>query len=139
LKQFRVFSSRFIRSHPYGSVDDTVCIFQYACQFSLPGGFGVAGRPVDVSGIIVAIVLRKSFTIEKRRHEMTEKKKRYEIKAGCPQCGCSFAQVLSEEEIREKYGDVPNVELECGECLQKFETDMETACPEWDKECKMKE
>ena len=40
------------------------------------------------------------------------------------------------EEIREKYPDVENVELECGECLLKIETDMETACPEWDQECK---
>ncbi len=64
--------------------------------------------------------------------------KRYKVKTACPQCGCSLAQVLSEEEIREKYGDVPNVELECHECMAKYETDMKTACPEWDKDCQLK-
>jgi len=66
-------------------------------------------------------------------------KKRYTIKAACPQCGCSLAQILSPEEIKTRYGDVPNVELECGECMAKFATDMKTACPEWDKECRMNE
>jgi len=70
---------------------------------------------------------------------MTKKGKRYQMKHSCPQCGCSFAQVLSAEEIREKYGDVPNVELECGECMLKYETDMKSACPEWDAECRMQE
>ena len=65
--------------------------------------------------------------------------KRYKIKSGCPQCGCSFLSVLSKEEIKEKYGDSPNVELECGECMLKYEEEMKTACPEWDEECRMKE
>ena len=39
----------------------------------------------------------------------------------------------------DRYGDVPNVEMECGECMLQYETAMEDACPEWDKECKMKE
>ena len=66
-------------------------------------------------------------------------KKRYEMTTNCPQCGCSAVSHLSKEEIRERYGDVPNVELECGECMLKYSTPMEEACPEWDKECKMKE
>jgi len=65
-------------------------------------------------------------------------KKRYTIKTACPQCGCTSLTVLSPEEIREKYGDVPNVDMECGACVLKYSTDMEKACPEWDKECKMK-
>ncbi len=65
--------------------------------------------------------------------------KRYTIKSACPQCGCSFLSVLSKEEIKEKYGDDPNVELECGECMLKYEEDRQTACPEWDEECKLKE
>ena len=40
--------------------------------------------------------------------------KRYRIKTSCPQCGCSFATHLSAEEIKKRYGDVPNVEMECG-------------------------
>ena len=33
---------------------------------------------------------------------MTHHDKRYHIKAACPQCGCSFAQVLSAEELKKK-------------------------------------
>lgn len=65
-------------------------------------------------------------------------KKRYEIKSGCPQCGCSEVAFLSHEEMMEKYGDVPNIELSCSECRAKYETKMETACPEWDEACKLK-
>jgi len=65
-------------------------------------------------------------------------KKRYTIKTSCPQCGCSMLTVLSPEEIKKKYGDIPNVEMECGECMLKYSTGMEKACPEWDKDCKMK-
>ncbi|MBT8338980.1 MAG: hypothetical protein HKP58_08945 [Desulfatitalea sp.] len=67
---------------------------------------------------------------------MTEK--RYQIKTACPQCGCSFATHLSTEELKERYGEVPNIEMECGECMRQYTTAMADACPEWDKECKMK-
>lgn len=66
-------------------------------------------------------------------------KKRYTVKTGCPQCGCSGVQALSEEEMRERYGDVPNFDMECSECMAKFTADMKTACPEWDKDCKLEE
>lgn len=66
-------------------------------------------------------------------------RKHYRIKTACPQCGCSAVSHLSAEEIKEKYGDVPNVEMECSQCMIKYEEKMETACPEWDQECKMKE
>ncbi len=65
-------------------------------------------------------------------------KKRYTIKSSCPQCGCTDLTVLSPEEIKKKYGDSPNIDMECSECVLKYSTDMEKACPEWDKECKMK-
>jgi hypothetical protein len=29
--------------------------------------------------------------------------------------------------------------MECGECMEKFTSEMKSACPEWDKECQMKE
>jgi hypothetical protein len=64
-------------------------------------------------------------------------KKRYEIKSSCPQCGCSAVSHLSHEEMMEKYGNVPNIEMECGECMSKYSAKMEAACPEWDKECKL--
>ena len=66
-------------------------------------------------------------------------KKRYTIKTTCPQCGCSAVSHLSHEEIKERFGDVPNVEMECSECMHKYQTDMKTACPEWDKECRMEQ
>jgi len=66
------------------------------------------------------------------------KSKRYQIKTACPQCGCSAVQHLSPEEIRAKFGDVSNVEMECGECMLEYNTPMEKACPEWDKECQLK-
>jgi hypothetical protein len=66
-------------------------------------------------------------------------KKRYTVQTGCPQCGCSRSQVLSEEEMKERYGHVPNFDMECGECMEKFTSEMKTVCPEWDKECQMQE
>jgi uncharacterized Fe-S cluster-containing protein len=66
-------------------------------------------------------------------------KKHYKIETSCPQCGCSAVSHLSAEEIKKKFGDVPNVEMECSECMLKYHTAMEKACPEWDKECKMKQ
>ncbi len=65
--------------------------------------------------------------------------KKYRIKTSCPQCGCSAVSHLSKEELKERYGDVPNVEMECSECILKYETPMEDACPEWDHECRMKD
>ena len=65
-------------------------------------------------------------------------KKKYRIETACPQCGCSSVTHLSAEEIRERFGDVPNVQMECNECVLKYETPMKTACPEWDKECRLK-
>jgi len=63
-------------------------------------------------------------------------RKKYRIQTSCPQCGCSAVSTLSEEEIQRRYGDVPNIELECNECMEKYETEMENACSEWDQECK---
>jgi hypothetical protein len=47
--------------------------------------------------------------------------------------------VLSPEEIKAKYGNVPNIDLECGECMLKYTTDVKTACPEWDQDCKLEQ
>jgi hypothetical protein len=65
-------------------------------------------------------------------------KKRYRIQTTCPQCGCSGATALSEDEMQDRYGDVPNVEMSCHECMIQYHTPMEEACPEWDEECKLK-
>lgn len=66
-------------------------------------------------------------------------KERYRVATTCPSCGCSAVSHLSPEEIKERFGDVPNVDMECGECMLKYSTPMESACPEWDTECKLKE
>ncbi len=51
--------------------------------------------------------------------------KKYRIKSSCPQCGCSGTTHLSEEELKKRYGDVPNIELECHECMMVMEADVE--------------
>ena len=66
-------------------------------------------------------------------------KKRFTVQTACPQCGCSGSTVLSEDEMKDRYGHVPNFDMECGECMEKYTAKMKTACPEWDKECQMKE
>lgn len=66
-------------------------------------------------------------------------KKRYTVQTACPQCGCSRSQVLSEEEMKERYGHVPNFDMECGECMEMYTSEMKDACPDWDKECQLKE
>lgn len=63
--------------------------------------------------------------------------KKYQMKTTCPQCGCSAVSHLTPEEIRERYGNIPNVEIECNECRKKYETSMKEACPEWAEECKL--
>lgn len=63
---------------------------------------------------------------------------RYKVKHACPQCGCSAVSNLTKKEMMDRFGDVPNVELECSECLAKYQAKMKTVCPEWDKECRMK-
>jgi len=51
--------------------------------------------------------------------------KKYRIKHSCPQCGCAGTSHLTEEQIKERYGDVPNIHLECHECLMVMETEVE--------------
>jgi len=65
--------------------------------------------------------------------------KRYQIKQACPQCGCSAVSNLSKDEMMERFGEVPNVEMACSECQAAYAAEMKNVCPEWDKECRMKE
>jgi C4-type Zn-finger protein len=67
---------------------------------------------------------------------MTEKKT-YRIQTACPQCGCSAVSHLSAEEIRARFGDVPNIQMECSECMARYETPMKEACPEFAKDCNL--
>jgi uncharacterized Zn finger protein len=52
-------------------------------------------------------------------------KKKYKIKTSCPQCGCSGAAHLTEEQLKERYGDVPNIQMECHECMMVMDTEVE--------------
>jgi hypothetical protein len=70
---------------------------------------------------------------------MEKGKKRYTIKTGCPQCGCTHTTVMTKEELQERYGHGPNFDMECGECMAKFSAPAKEACPEWDEECRLKE
>jgi|AntAceMinimDraft_14_1070370.scaffolds.fasta_scaffold47496_3 uncharacterized Zn finger protein len=54
-------------------------------------------------------------------------KKKYRIKTSCPQCGCGGEAEMSEEELKEKYGDVPNIHLECHECMMIMDADVTEA------------
>jgi len=65
------------------------------------------------------------------------KKERFKITSGCPQCGCSQITDMTRDEMIKKYGHIKNIELECNECLAKWEDDIQNACPEWDAECKL--
>ncbi len=64
--------------------------------------------------------------------------KRYRVETTCPQCGCSAVSHLSREEAQKRFGDVPNVEMECGECMRKYTADVKDTCPEWAEECRLK-
>ena len=64
--------------------------------------------------------------------------KRYTIKNDCPQCGCTELTTMTPEEIKARFSDLPNVELECHECMMKYHAPVKDVCPEWDKECRMK-
>lgn len=64
--------------------------------------------------------------------------KKYRVQTTCPQCGCSSVSHLSDEELQERFGGLPNGEMECSECAAKFMVESAEACPEWDEECKLK-
>jgi hypothetical protein len=51
--------------------------------------------------------------------------KKYRIKTSCPQCGCSEVAHLSEAEMKKRYGDVPNIELDCHECMMLMDAEIE--------------
>ena len=51
--------------------------------------------------------------------------KKYRITTSCPRCECTATAAMTEEEIKEKYGDIPNIELECHECMAKLEADVQ--------------
>ncbi len=72
-----------------------------------------------------------------KEHPMSGKKT-YRIQAVCPQCGCSSVSHLSEAEIEKRFGDAPNVHLECSECMLQYEKERAEVCPEWDQACRMK-
>lgn len=57
--------------------------------------------------------------------------KTYQMETSCPQCGCSAVSHLTADQIKERFGDVPNVDIECSECSKKFQTSMKEAVMAW--------
>ncbi len=51
--------------------------------------------------------------------------KKYRITTSCPQCGCGGTSHLSEVELKKRYGDVPNIELECHECMMIMDANVQ--------------
>jgi hypothetical protein len=41
--------------------------------------------------------------------------------------------------MMKRFGDVPNIELECSECMARYTADRKTVCPEWDAECRQRD
>jgi hypothetical protein len=64
--------------------------------------------------------------------------KKYTLKMTCPQCGCTDLTVLTEAQIKAKYGDDPKFRLSCGQCTLQYEAPRTNVCPEWDKQCTLK-
>jgi len=64
-------------------------------------------------------------------------REKYQLNTACPQCGCSAVSHMTAEEMKKRFKDVPNVEMECSACMKTYHAKMEDACPEWDRECRM--
>ena len=62
-------------------------------------------------------------------------KKRYTVQTACPQCGCSSVAHLSEEEVREKFGDVPNVDMACQVLSLNFADPISLKLTDKEKRC----
>lgn len=83
---------------------------------------------------VIRRIVQESQTILRLKEEKTREKrdmhKKYRIKSSCPQCGCTGTTTLSEAELKKRYGDVPNIELECHECMMIMESDVQEEKPE---------
>ena len=62
-------------------------------------------------------------------------KKRYEVKAVCPNCACGTISNMSAEEIKAKTIDGDNLEIHCPECMEVHQANIRSACPDYADEC----
>jgi RNase P subunit RPR2 len=69
------------------------------------------------------------------RERAMAKKKRYEVRATCPNCACGTVSHMSAEEIRSKTIDGDKLEINCPECMELHRANIKSACPDYAEEC----
>ena len=100
---------------------DTVTEHELAIKLALYGGMGI---------------IHKNLTPDEQAEEVDLVKRFENGFIRSPICAKPDDLIKDVYEIRKKYGEVPNVEIDCRECMVKYQTSMKSACPEWDRECK---
>jgi hypothetical protein len=64
-------------------------------------------------------------------------KKRYQVRAVCPNCACGTVSDLTAEEIKARTIDGENLELNCPECMEVHRANVRTVCPEYAEDCRL--
>ena len=72
---------------------------------------------------------------QQQREAAMAKKKRYEVRATCPNCACGTVSHMSAEEIRSKTIDGDKLEINCPECMELHRANIKSACPDYAEEC----
>ena len=62
-------------------------------------------------------------------------KKRYQVKAVCPNCTCGSVAHLSVDEIKAKTIDGDNLEVNCPECMEVHRANIRSVCPDYADDC----
>jgi hypothetical protein len=62
-------------------------------------------------------------------------KRRYQVKAVCPNCACGTVSDMSAEEIKSRTIDGDNLEVNCPECMEVHKANIRSVCPEYADEC----
>jgi hypothetical protein len=80
---------------------------------------------------------RQVYTEKKLQRNRREKmgKKRYQVKATCPNCACGTVSDMSAEEIKARTIDGDNLEINCPECMEVHKANIRSVCPEYADEC----
>ncbi len=64
-------------------------------------------------------------------------KKRYQVKAECPNCACGTVSDMSAEEIKARTIDGDNLEINCPECMEVHKANVRSVCPEYADDCRL--
>jgi hypothetical protein len=83
------------------------------------------------------VVASSGLQLQKRKELHVAKKKRYEVKAICPNCACGTPSHLTIDEIKAKVIDGENLEVNCPECMEVYRANIKQACPDYAKDCKL--